>query len=101
LTGKTTTPVVVVNEALAKMMCRAQERSESRFSIVTEPELLPAGGPAVVGTAVIGQIGEDPSPSPTSPCGKNTLPEPHLCVRTNSNPEPLIGAVRAQVQPID
>jgi predicted permease len=94
-----TTPVVVVNEALAKMMWPGQEPLGKRFSIVTEPELLQVVG--VVGTAVIGQIGEDPQPIAYLPMRQKYSPGAALVVRTNSNPEPLIGAVRAQVQPID
>src|SRR6266581_1149757 len=94
-----TTPVVIVNEAMAKMVWPGQEPLGKRFSIVTEPRLLQVVG--VVGTTVIGQIGEDPQPIAYVPMRQRYSPAAALVVRTNSNPEPLIGAVRTQVQPID
>src|ERR1700704_3156007 len=94
-----TTPVVVVNEALAKMMWPGQEPLGKRFSIVTEPELLQVVG--VVGTAVIGQIGEDPQPIAYVPMRQQYSPFATLVVRTTGNPESLLGAVRTQVQHID
>jgi predicted permease len=93
------TPVVVVNEAMAKMLWPGQEPLGKRFSIVTEPQLLQVVG--VVGTAVIGQIGEDPQPIVYRPMRQQYSPAAALVVRTNGNPEPLLGAVRTQVQPID
>ena len=94
-----TTPVVIVNEAMAKMVWPGQEPLGKRFSIVTEPRLLQVVG--VVGTTVIGQIGEDPQPIAYVPMRQRYSPAAALVVHTNSNPEPLIGAVRTQVQPID
>src|SRR5260370_899359 len=55
----------------------------------------------VVGTAVIGQIGEEPQPIAYLPMRQQYSPVGSLVVRTNNNPVPLIGAVRAQIQPID
>jgi putative ABC transport system permease protein len=94
-----TTRAAVINEAMAKMLWPGQEPLGKRFAIVTEPGLLQVVG--VVGTAVIGQIGEDPQPIAYLPMRQQYSPFGTLVVRTNSNPEPLIGAVRAQVQPID
>ncbi len=94
-----TTPVAVVNEAMAKMLWPGQEPLGKRFSIVTEPKLLQVVG--VVGTAVIGQIGETPQPIAYLPIRQKYSPVGTVVVRTNSNPEPLIGAVRTQVQQID
>src|SRR6266704_2345930 len=94
-----TTPVVVINEAMAKMVWPGQEPLGKRFSIVTEPRLLQVVG--VVGTTVIGQIGEDPQPIAYVPMRQRYSPAAALVVRTNGNPEPLLGAVRTQVQPID
>jgi putative ABC transport system permease protein len=95
-----TTPVVAINEAMAKMVWPGQEALGKRFSIVTEPtKLLQVIG--VVGTAVIGQIGEDPQPIAYLPMQQQYSPAAALVVRTTGNPEPLLGAVRTQVQPID
>jgi len=94
-----TTRVAVINEAMAKAIWPGQDALGKRFAIVTEPDLLQVIG--VVGTTVIGQIGEDPQPIAYLPMRQQYSPFGTLVVRTNNNPEPLIGAVRAQVQPID
>src|SRR5258708_24035386 len=94
-----TTPVVIINEAMAKMVWPGQEAVGKRFSIVTDPKLLQVVG--VVGTAVIGRIGEDPQPIAYVPMRQQYSPFAALVVRTTSNPEPLLGAVRTQVQQID
>jgi predicted permease len=94
-----TTPVAVVNEAMAKMMWPGQEPLGKRFFIVVDPKPYQVVG--VVGTAVIGQIGEEPQPIAYFPMRQQYSPASSLVVRTSSNPEPLIGAVRSQVQPID
>ncbi len=94
-----TTRVAVINEAMAKAIWPGQEALGKRFAIVTEPDLLQVVG--VVGTAVIGQIGEDPQPIAYLPMRQQYSPGAALVVRTSSNPEPLIGAVRTQVQQID
>jgi putative ABC transport system permease protein len=94
-----TTRVAVINEAMAKMLWPGKDPLGKRFAIVTEPDLLQVVG--VVGTAVIGQIGEDPQPIAYLPMRQQYSPGSSLVVRTNGNPEPLIGAVRTQIQPID
>src|SRR5438093_128865 len=94
-----TTRVAIINEAMAKAIWPGQEPLGKRFAIVKEPELLQVIG--VVGTTVVGQIGEDPQPTAYLPMRQQYSPFATLLARTNSNPEPLIGAVRAQVQQID
>jgi len=94
-----TTPVVVVNEAMAKMVWPGQEALGKRFAIVTTPNLFQVVG--VVGTTIVGQIGEDPQPVAYLPMRQQYSPFATLVVRTTGNPEPLLGAVRTQVQQLD
>jgi predicted permease len=94
-----TTPVAVINQAMANLLWPGQEALGKRFAIVQQPNLLQVVG--VVGTTVIGQIGEDPQPIAYMPMRQQYSPAATLVVRTTGNPESLLGLVRTQVQPID
>jgi predicted permease len=96
---KNTTPVAVINQAMANLLWPGQEALGKRFAIVQQPNLLQVVG--VVGTTVIGQIGEDPQPIAYMPMRQQYSPAATLVVRTTGNPESLLGLVRTQVQPID
>src|SRR5207245_3133128 len=90
-----TTPAVIVNEAMAKMVWPGQEPLGKRFSIVTEPRLLQVVG--VVGTTIIGQLGEDPPPIAYIPMRHRYSPAPSPVVRATGNSESILGAVRTTV----
>jgi predicted permease len=94
-----TMPVAVVNQAMANLLWPGQEALGKRFAIVQEPNLLQVIG--VVGTTVVGQIGEDPQPVAYFPMRQQYSPAAALVVRTTGNPETLLGTVRTQVQQID
>ena len=96
---ESTTPVVVVNQAMANLLWPGQEALGKRFAVVQAPNLLQVVG--VVGTTVVGQIGEDPQPIAYFPMRQQYSPVATLVVRTTGNPESLLGAVRTQVQHID
>jgi putative ABC transport system permease protein len=96
---KNTTPVAVINQAMANLVWPGQEALGKRFAIVQEPNLLQVVG--VVGTTVVGQIGEDPQPVAYFPMRQQYSPAVTLVLRTSGNPETLLGTVRAQVQQID
>jgi predicted permease len=93
------TRVAVINQAMANLVWPGQEPLGKRFAIVQEPNLLQVIG--VVGTAVIGQIGEEPQPIAYLPMRQQYSPGAALVVRTTGSPEALLGAVQTQVQQID
>src|SRR6266478_4362538 len=94
-----TARVVVINEAMANLLWSGQDALGKRFAIVVNPNLFQVVG--VVGTTVVGQIGEDPQPVAYFPMRQQYSPFATLVVRTTGNPEALLGAVRTQVQQID
>jgi ABC-type antimicrobial peptide transport system permease subunit len=55
----------------------------------------------VVGTTVVGQIGEDPQPLAYFPMRQQYSPFAALIVRTTGKPEGLLGAVRTRAQELD
>src|SRR5260370_37578412 len=89
-----TTPVVVVNEAMANLVWPGQEAIGKRFAIVLTANLFQVVG--VVGTTVVGRIGEDPQPVAHLPMRQQYSPVAALVVRTTGNPEALLGTVLTQ-----
>jgi len=96
---ETTTPVVIVNDAMAKLLWPGQEALGKRFVLITNSTPLEIVG--IVGTSVVGAIGEDPQPAAYFPIRQQYAPAAALVVRTTNSPEAILGAVRSQVQQLD
>ena len=94
-----TAPVVVINKAMADTVWPGQNPLGKHFFIVVDPRKYEVVG--VVGTTIIGAVGEDPQPVAYVPMRQNYSPQASLLIRTTGNPEAVMSAVRAQVNQID
>jgi predicted permease len=92
-------PVVVINDAMAKLIWPHEEPLGKRFSLFGNPTAFQIIG--VVGNTVVNQIGEDPQPVAYFPLRQQFSSVAVLEVRTSGDPQLLLGAVRDQVQQID
>jgi len=92
-------PVAIVNEALARQLWPGQDALHKRFTIVQQTTLFEVVG--VVATAVVNQVGEDPTPMIYRPIQQEYSPGVALLVRTKGDPESSVAAVRDRVQTLD
>ena len=99
LDKKETTPVAVINEAMARHFWPDQDPIGKRFHFFGDPKLLEVVG--VVGNTVINAIGEDPQPLAYLPITQDYSPAVFLQVRSSGDPAPLIPTVRGQIQSLD
>ncbi len=94
-----TKPVVIINKAMADLVWPGQEPLGKRFTIVVDPHQYEVIG--VVGTTLVGQVGEDPQPVAYLPLRQQYSPFGALIIRTTGDPQAVMGAVRAQVNQLD
>ena len=94
-----TTPVSVINEAMARHFWPDQDPIGKRFHFFGDPKLLEVVG--IVGDTVINQIGEDPQPLAYLPLTQDYAPAATLQVRTSGDPRAVIATVRSQIQALD
>ena len=91
--------VAIVNEALARRLWPGQDALSKRFTIVQDSRLIEIVG--IVATSVANAVGEDPTPMIYRPLQQDYSPGVALLVRTKGDSEPVLGAVRDQVQTLD
>jgi predicted permease len=94
-----TTPVAVINEAMAHHFWPDQDAIGKRFHFFGDPKLLEVVG--VVGNTVINQIGEDPQPLAYLPLTQDYPSAATMQARTSGDPHPVIATVRGQIQSLD
>ncbi len=99
LDKKDTTPVAVINEAMARHFWPDQDPIGKRFHFFGETQLVEVVG--IVGNTIINQIGEDPQPLAYLPLTQDYAPAATLQVRTSGDPRAAIATVRGQVQSLD
>jgi predicted permease len=94
-----TSPVAVINEAMARHFWPGEDAIGKRFHFFGDAKLLQVVG--VVGDTVINQIGENPQPLAYLPLTQDFPPAATIQVRTSGDPGPIIATVRNQVQSLD
>ena len=94
-----TTPVAVINEAMARHFWPDQDAIGKRFHFFGDPKLLEVVG--IVGNTVVNQVGEDPQPLAYLPLTQDYPPAATVQVRTSGDPRVVIATVRSQIQGLD
>ncbi|HKE35034.1 MAG TPA: ABC transporter permease [Candidatus Acidoferrum sp.] len=96
---KETTPVAIINEAMAKKFWPNQEAIGKRFHFFGDTMLREVVG--IARNSTVNAIGEDPVPLVYLPVAQDYAPAATLQVQTTGKPEPVIAGVRAQIQSLE
>ncbi len=94
-----TTPVAIINHAMAKHLWPGRDPIGKRFSYFGDTTLIEVVG--VVGDTVVGQVGEPPTPQVYQPLLQSYVPAASVIVRSSVPPETVIAAVRGAIQSLD
>src|SRR5262249_15295817 len=96
---KETTPVAIIDEAMAKKFWPNQEAIGKRFHFFGDTMLREVVG--IARNSTVNAIGEDRVPLVYLPVAKDYAPAATLQVQTTGKPEPVIAGVRAQIQSLE
>lgn len=94
-----TTPVAIINEAMARKFWPGEDPIGRRFTFFQDPVLHEVVG--MVKTTVIFAIGEDPQPQVYLPIPQYFQPVASLQTRTSGSPAAVLGTVRSTIQQLD
>jgi predicted permease len=94
-----TTPVAVVNEAMARHFWPNENALGKRFHFIDETKLREIVG--IAKNTVVNNIGEEPQPLIYLPFTQDYSPFATMEVRTTGNPQSVVSTVRAQIQSLD
>jgi predicted permease len=97
--GPASAPVAVVNETAVRLLWPTEDALHKRFTYFGNK--VPFEVVGVVADSVVNNIGEDPQPVIYYSMRQRFSPGASFQVRTAGNPEAVMGAVRAAIQPID
>jgi predicted permease len=97
--SETTKRVIIVNEAMAKLVWPDEEAVGKRIVQVLIPTPLEVVG--VVGTSVVNAVGENPQPVAYFPMKQQYVSGAWLLVRTTGRAETVLSTVRSQVQQLE
>jgi predicted permease len=97
--GPASAPVAVINETAARLLWPDQDALHKRFTYYGSKAPFEVVG--IVADSIVNNIGEEPQPVMYYSMRQRFSPAASLQVRTSGNPEAVMGAVRAAIQPID
>jgi putative ABC transport system permease protein len=95
----TSTPVAVINEAMARRYWAGQDAIGQRYTYFNDP--VPKTVVGVVGDTIVQQVGEDPRPVAYEPLAQYPVAFVSVHVRTAGDPDDLVTTVQRTLEDVD